>query len=74
MIADGNLELAATTLEWTKGRFPASRPLRDVERLTYLKLMEYQNVNPFKFILYSAQIAEPVPRVPVTVDPGTTRP
>ena len=75
MIADGNLELAATTLEWTKGRFPASRPLRDVERLTYLKLMEkYQNVNPFKFILYSAQIGEPVPRVRVAPGPGTARP
>jgi len=35
MIADGNLELAATTLEWTKGHFPESRSLRDVERLTY---------------------------------------
>ena len=75
MIADGNLELAATTLEWTKGRFPASGPLRDVERLTYLKLMEkYQNFNPFKFILYSAQIGEPVRRVRVAAEPGTARP
>jgi hypothetical protein len=35
---------------------------------------KYQNFSPFKFILYSAQITEPVPRVPVTVDPSTTRP
>ncbi len=75
MIADGNLELAATTLEWTKGRFPESRSLRDAERLTYLKLMEkYQNFNPFKFIVYSAQIGEPMPRVLVSADPGTARP
>ena len=69
MIADGNLELAATTLEWTKGRFPKSKAVKEVERLTYLKLMEkYQNFNPFKFIVYSAQIGEPVPRVPTPVD------
>src|SRR5262249_7392756 len=75
MIADGNLELAATTLEWTKDRFPASGAMKDVERLTYLKLMEkYQNFNPFKFILYSAQIGEPVPRVRDTGEPGAARP
>src|SRR5215510_13761432 len=28
MIADGNLELAATTLEWTKDRFPASGAMK----------------------------------------------
>ena len=44
--------------------------MRDVERLTYLKLMEkYQNFNPFKFIVYSAQIGEPVPRLRVSADP-----
>ncbi len=75
MIADGNLELAATTLEWTKGHFPESRSLRDVERLTYLKLMEkYQNFDPFKFILYSAKIGEPVPRLRVSADRSTARP
>jgi glyoxylase-like metal-dependent hydrolase (beta-lactamase superfamily II) len=63
MIADGNLELAATALEWTRGRFEPSPSLREVERLTYLKLMEkYQSFNPFKFILYSAKIGERVRR------------
>lgn len=53
MIADGNYELAATTLEWTKGRFAGSKSLDDARRLTYLKLMEkYQEFNPFKFIIY----------------------
>jgi hypothetical protein len=61
MIADGSYELAATTLEWTKGRFAGSRSLAEVERLTYLKLMEkYQNFNPFKFIIYSGQIGAQV--------------
>ena len=64
MIADGKYELAATTLEWTKGRFAGSRSLDDVRRLTYLKLMEkYQEFNPFKFIIYAGQIRAQVPQV-----------
>ena len=64
MIADGKYELAATTLEWTKGRFAGSKSLDDVERLTYLKLMEkYQEFNPFKFIIYSGKIGAQVPQI-----------
>jgi glyoxylase-like metal-dependent hydrolase (beta-lactamase superfamily II) len=64
MIADGKYELAATTLEWTKGRFAGSKFLDDVTRLTYLKLMEkYQEFNPFKFIIYSTQIGAQVPQM-----------
>jgi glyoxylase-like metal-dependent hydrolase (beta-lactamase superfamily II) len=64
MIADGNYELAATTLEWTKGRFAGSKSLTDLERLTYLKLMEkYQEFNPFKFIIYSGKIGAQVPQM-----------
>jgi glyoxylase-like metal-dependent hydrolase (beta-lactamase superfamily II) len=61
MIADGKYELAATVLEWTKDRFAGSKSLDEVTRLTYLKLMEkYQEFNPFKFIIYSAQIGAQV--------------
>jgi len=64
MLADGKYELAATTLEWTKGRFAGSKSLDDVRRLTYLKLMEkYQEFNPFKFIIYSGQIGAQVPQI-----------
>ena len=64
MIADGKYELAATTLEWTKGRFAGSKSLDDVTRLTYLKLMEkYQEFNPFKFIIYSGKIGTQVPQM-----------
>ena len=64
MIADGKYELAATTLEWTKGRFAGSKSFREIERLTYLKLMEkYQEFNPFKFIIYSGQIGAQVPQM-----------
>jgi hypothetical protein len=64
MIADGKYELAATVLEWTKGRIAGSKSLDEVTRLTYLKLMEkYQEFNPFKFIIYSGQIGVQVPQM-----------
>jgi glyoxylase-like metal-dependent hydrolase (beta-lactamase superfamily II) len=64
MIADGKYELAATVLEWTKERFAKSKSLAEVERLTYLKLMEkYQEFNPFKFIIYSGKIGARVPQI-----------
>ena len=64
MIAEGKYELAATALEWTRGRFKGSKSLDEVERLTYLKLMEkYQEFNPFKFIIYSAQIGNHTPQM-----------
>ena len=58
MIADGQYELAANALDSTEGRFPNSKSLGELERLTYLKLMEkYQEFNPFKFIVYAGQIS-----------------
>jgi glyoxylase-like metal-dependent hydrolase (beta-lactamase superfamily II) len=64
MIADGKYELAATTLDWTKGRFAGSTSLAAVERLTYLKLMEkYQEFDPFKFIIYSGRIGIETPPI-----------
>jgi glyoxylase-like metal-dependent hydrolase (beta-lactamase superfamily II) len=64
MIADGKYELAATTLDWTKGRFAGSTSLAAVERLTYLKLMEkYQEFDPFKFIIYSGRIGHETPQM-----------
>jgi glyoxylase-like metal-dependent hydrolase (beta-lactamase superfamily II) len=64
MIADGKYELAATALDWTKGRFADSKSWREVERLTYLKLMEkYQEFDPFKFIIYSGRIGNETPQI-----------
>lgn len=64
MIADGNYELAASTLELTKDRFGASKSLDEARRLTYLKLMEKnQYFNPFKFIIYSAKINQQTPQM-----------
>ena len=65
MMADGRHELAAETLRWAQARLPASERLGAAHRQAYLKLMEqYQAYNPFKFIVYAAQAAEPVPPVP----------
>ncbi len=62
MIADGNYELAAEALDWTRGRFAVSQSFRDQERLAYEKLMEkYQAFNPFKFIIYSWRAESPPP-------------
>jgi hypothetical protein len=54
MIADGNYELAARALDWTRGRFPNSRSLSELERQVYFKLAEkYQGSSPFKYIVYT---------------------
>ncbi len=59
MAEDGRYELAATLLQSARARFGRTGSIAKVERLVYLKLMEkYQNTDPFKFILYSAEIGE----------------
>jgi glyoxylase-like metal-dependent hydrolase (beta-lactamase superfamily II) len=64
LAADGKYELAASLLESSRSRFEHSESVAKVERLVYLKLMEkYQNTDPFKFILYSAQIKEETPQM-----------
>lgn len=46
------------------GTTSGGAPVREAERLTYLKLMErYQNLDLFRFILYAAKAGQPVPRV-----------
>jgi glyoxylase-like metal-dependent hydrolase (beta-lactamase superfamily II) len=63
MIADGKHELAASVVETTRGRFPAGGPLAAAGRLAYLELMEkYQDLSPFKFILYANRAGEQVAR------------
>jgi len=68
MIADGKYELAASALDWARGRYPGSARLESMERLAYLKLMEkYQEFNPFKFIIYSGKGGLDLPQLaPVT--------
>jgi glyoxylase-like metal-dependent hydrolase (beta-lactamase superfamily II) len=65
MVADGNHELAASLLESSKPRFAHTEAVRKAERVIYLKLMEqYQNSDPFKFLLYSAKAREQTPQMP----------
>lgn len=64
MIDDGKHELAAYMLDATRVRFPESAAIARVERLAYLKLKEkYQDMNPFKFILYSGRIGDATPQM-----------
>ena len=59
LVADGKYELAASVLESTGNRFEHSASVAKTKRLVYLKLMEkYQNIDPFKFIIYSGKINE----------------
>jgi len=65
MIADGQYELAANALDWARGRYSESAPLKSMERVAYLKLMEkYQEFNPFKFIIYSGRGGLDLPQLP----------
>jgi glyoxylase-like metal-dependent hydrolase (beta-lactamase superfamily II) len=62
--ADGKYELAASLLESSADRFARSASVANARRLVYLKLMEkHQNTDPFKFIIYSAQIGEQTPQI-----------
>src|SRR6266478_3791207 len=64
MVADGKYELAASLLQSSGGRFARSGSVAKTERLIYRKLMEqYQNYDPFKFILYSAKAGERTPQM-----------
>jgi hypothetical protein len=64
MIKDGRHELAAATLKAAQARHPHSLALAAPRALAYAKLMEkYQEFNPFKLFVYSAQAEQPVPQV-----------
>ena len=64
LAADGKYELAASLLESSGSRFEHSTSVANAKRLVYLKLMEnYQNTDPFKFIIYSGKIGEQTPQV-----------
>src|SRR5262249_14303768 len=65
MIADGNYELAAEALDWTRSRFPGSRQLAELDRQVAFKLMEkYEGFSPFKYILYSGRMSRAVSAAP----------
>lgn len=62
MLADGNYELAAKALGWTRSRFSASRSLSELEQQVYFKLAEkYQSFSPFKFIVYTERMSTAAP-------------
>jgi hypothetical protein len=64
MIKDGKYESAAWLLECSRNRFANSESVRNIERLTYLKLIEQnQNSDPFKFLLFSAKARQQTPQM-----------
>jgi hypothetical protein len=64
LAADGKYELAASLLESLGNRFEGSASVDSARRLVYLKLMEkHQNMDPFKFIIYSGKIGEQTPQM-----------
>ena len=67
LAADGKYELAAALLESCGNRFEGSSSVANAKRLVYLKLMEeHQNMDPFKFIIYSGKIGEQTPQMTAT--------
>ena len=64
LAADGRYEMAAELIESAEAKLPDSESLKRAKRLVYLKLMEKtQNSDPFKFIIYSAEIGEQTPQI-----------
>ena len=65
MAASGDHELAARALVWARARHPRDERLRTAERAVFLKLKEkYQELNPFKFIIYSERIGHETAQLP----------
>jgi glyoxylase-like metal-dependent hydrolase (beta-lactamase superfamily II) len=74
MISDGRYELAASALDWARGKFPDSARLESLERLAYLKLAEkYQEFNPFKLIVYSGKAGMDIPQIAPAVEGAEAR-
>jgi hypothetical protein len=66
LAVEGRYELAASVLETAGSRFAADAEIASIRRRVYLKLMEKnQNTDPFKFIIYSAQIGEVTPEMKI---------
>lgn len=64
MAASGDLDLAARTILWARARHPENKRLRAAERKVFLKLKEkYQELNPFKFVIYSERIGHETPQL-----------
>ena len=64
MHQNGDYELAARALRWTDTQFPNHDGLAMLKLKTYRKLQErFQELNPFKFILYSEIIGDETPPI-----------
>jgi glyoxylase-like metal-dependent hydrolase (beta-lactamase superfamily II) len=64
MVVSGDHELGGTVADWALSQYQDSRPLIEARKKAYRKLMEkWQSIDPFKFVMYSEHIDNPVPQL-----------
>ncbi len=64
MLSSGDHELGARTTTWALTQYPSSEKLQALKRIAFLKLKEkFQELNPFKFIIYSQSIRHETPQL-----------
>jgi hypothetical protein len=64
MLASGDHALAARTTTWALTQYPSSAKLQELRKVAFLKLKEkYQELNPFKVIVYSETIQHGTPQL-----------
>ncbi|MGZ5055853.1 MAG: hypothetical protein ACXWAT_13065, partial [Methylobacter sp.] len=64
MLESGDHELAARTSTWALTQYPSDKRLQALKETAFLKLKEeYQEFNPFKFIIYSESIHNQTPQL-----------
>jgi hypothetical protein len=69
MVDDGKYEQAAALLDIAEEHNLESSSFDEIKKRIYLKLMqEYQDIDPFKFIIYASKIKQQIPEIQVNVD------
>jgi hypothetical protein len=64
MLKSGDHALAARTTTWALTQYPSSAKLQELRKIAFLKQKEkYQELNPFKFIIYSESIEHGTPQL-----------
>jgi hypothetical protein len=64
MVERGDHELAGTVADWALSQYEGNRRLVEARRKAFRKLMEkWQSIDPFKFVMYSEHINNPVPQL-----------
>jgi glyoxylase-like metal-dependent hydrolase (beta-lactamase superfamily II) len=71
MIKRGDHELAARTVLWSLTQYPRSEALKQVKQTVFQHLKQkWQQLNLFKFVMYSEVIGEPSPLAGTPAEPS----